>query len=93
MVCELAKALEVTIDGKIIGLYVPGAGKCFSASLGNWPKTHMEAHVHSGSDQEDWHWELPNINEGQIISFKIIETSEKGVPPQNIKPISQEEKE
>ncbi|MDR3616729.1 MAG: hypothetical protein P4L53_24445 [Candidatus Obscuribacterales bacterium] len=82
----MTKALEVTIDGKIIGVYVPGAGRVFSASLGNYSETCMEGHVHSGSDKENWYWQLPDINEGQIISLRIIETSEKGVPPQRVEP-------
>jgi hypothetical protein len=92
-VCNMTKALEVTIDGKIIGVYVPGSGRCFSAILGNIPRKYMRAQVLSSSDQDNWYWQLPDINEGQTISFRMIETSEKGVPPQRVVPMSEEAEE
>ena len=56
----MVKALEVSIDGKLVGNYVPPAGKTFSAVLANVPKTYMRAQVFSGGpDSETWQWQLP----------------------------------
>jgi hypothetical protein len=41
------KALEVLINGKLIGLYVPPEGECFGVMLGNVPRTYMRAQVTS----------------------------------------------
>jgi len=77
----MPKALEVTIDGKKVGTYVPPTGKSFAAYLANIPKKYMRAHIVSGSDTENWYWQLPDMKEGQTISFRLIETNETGVPP------------
>ncbi|MDR3616730.1 MAG: hypothetical protein P4L53_24450 [Candidatus Obscuribacterales bacterium] len=89
----MTKALEVTIDGKIIGVFVPGAGRAFEVFLGNIPKTYMRVQVISGSDKENWFWQLPDIYEDQVISFRMIETNEKGLPPPRVQLLTQEEKE
>ena len=90
----MPNALEVSIDGKVVGIYVPPAGKCFSAMLANIPKTYMRAQVISGSDNEDWYWQLPDIEEGQIISFRMIHaTQDEGVPPERVVPRNRDEYE
>ena len=82
----MVKALEVSIDGKLVGNYVPPAGKTFSAMLANVPKTYMRAQVFSGGpDSETWQWQLPDIEEGQVLAFRMIEAPEdSGVPPHRI---------
>src|SRR3972149_4996358 len=79
------KALEVCIDGQVVGLYVPPAGKTFAAMLGNIPRTYMRAHVTSGTDEESWKWQLPDVKEGQVISFRGISRSlsSRGAPPRS----------
>jgi hypothetical protein len=81
----VVKALEVSIKGKIVGIYVPAKGHTFCAMIANVPKSYMRAQVISGSDSENWYWQLPDIKEGQVISFKMIEaTADDGVPPQRV---------
>jgi hypothetical protein len=82
------KALEVSINGKVVGLYVPPKGECFSVMLGNIPRTHMRAQVHSGDKREDWYWQLPDIQEQEAISFRLVDAvGRKGVPPQRRVPV------
>ena len=81
------KALEVSIDGKVIGVYVPPEGEVFAAWVGNIPRTYMRAHVMSGTETESWQWQLPDLQEGQVISFRLLEAEPgTGVPPQYVEP-------
>jgi hypothetical protein len=80
-------AVEVSIDGERIGVYVPPAGGHFSAMVGNIPRTYMRAHIMSGNDSEDWQWQLPDVQPGQTISFRLVEAAPSaGVPPQFVRP-------
>ncbi len=47
-------ALEVLINGKRVGVYVPPEGCTFAAMVGNIPRTYMRAHIMTGSDSENW---------------------------------------
>jgi hypothetical protein len=86
------KALEVSIDGRVIGIFVPPAGKPFVAGVGNIPGSYMRAHIMSGSETESWQWQLPDVDEGQPISFRMIEAEPgAGVPPQFIRQRDPEE--
>jgi hypothetical protein len=77
------KALEVSIDGVLIGVYVPPGGACFTAAVGNIQHEYMRAHITTGTDEEHWQWQLPDIQAGQTISFRMIEApGGSGVPPQ-----------
>jgi hypothetical protein len=79
------KALEVSIEGKVIGVYVPPDGEVFAATVGNIPRTYMRAHVMSFTLTESWQWQLPDLEEGQVISFRMIEAEPgTGVPPQYV---------
>jgi hypothetical protein len=64
------KALEVSIDGKVIGVFVTPEGEAFSAMIANIPKTCMRAQVLASSDAERWQWQLPDVQEGEVISFE-----------------------
>lgn len=79
-------ALEVTVDGLTVGVYVPPPGGTFAAMLGNVPRTHMRANVTSGNDVEVWSWQLPDIQPGQSISFRLVVPQGLGVPPQSVQP-------
>ncbi len=77
------KALEVLVNGEVVGLYVPPEGECFGVMLGNVPQTYMRAQVSSGNKTESWYWQLPDIKEGETISFRLVEAAgREGVPPQ-----------
>jgi hypothetical protein len=77
------KALEVLVNGEVVGLYVPPEGECFGVMLGNVPRTYMRAQVSAGNKTETWYWQLPDIKEGETVSFRLVEAAGKeGVPPQ-----------
>jgi len=80
-------ALEVLINRKRVGVYVPPVGCTFAAMLGNIPRTYMRAHIMTGNDVENWQWQLPDIQPGQLISFRLVEAPVgSGVPPQFVRP-------
>jgi hypothetical protein len=80
------KGLEVSIDGRVIGTYVPPKGGTFAAMVGNIPLRYMRAHIVSGTETESWQWQLPDIQQGQTISFRMIEAKTgSGVPPQVVR--------
>jgi hypothetical protein len=80
-------ALEVSIDGKRIGIFVPPDGACFAAMVGNVPRRYMRAHIMTGNDAESWQWQLPNIRPGHRISFRLVKAPVgSGVLPQFIRP-------
>lgn len=86
------KALEVSIDGKVIGIFVPPARNTFAAMVGNIPRSHMRAHIMSGNDKESWQWQLPDVSEGQTISFRMIEAKAgSGIPPHYVRQRSPKE--
>jgi hypothetical protein len=79
-------ALEVLINGKRVGVYVPPEGCSFAAMVGNIPRTYMRAHIMTGNDSESWQWQLPDIKPGQLISFRLVEAPVgSGVPPQFVR--------
>jgi hypothetical protein len=45
-------ALEVLINGRRVGVYVPPEGSTFAAMVGNAPRTYMRAHIMTGNDLE-----------------------------------------
>jgi hypothetical protein len=76
------KALEVSINGKVVGLYVLPEGQTFGAMVANVPRTHMRAQIMTATETEDWHWQLPDVKEGQVIGFRMVKTAPgSGVPP------------
>ena len=79
-------ALEVSVDGKRIGVYVPPEGSTFAAMVGNIPRRYMRVHIMTGNDAESWQWQLPNIRPGYRISFRLIKAPVgSGVPPQFVR--------
>ncbi len=54
----------------------------------------MRVQICSGSDTENWHWQLPDISEGQVISFKMVDAPENsGIPPGRVLPRDPEKNE
>ena len=79
-------ALEVFINRKRIGVYVPPEGATFAAMVGKIPRKYMRAHIMTGNDTERWQWQLPDIRPGQRISFRLVKAPVgSGVPPQFIR--------
>src|SRR5262245_50392897 len=80
------ECLEVSINGKRIGVYVPPEGSTFAAMVGNIPRKYMRAHIMTENDVERWQWQLPNIKLGQRISFRLVRAPVgSGVPPQFVR--------
>jgi hypothetical protein len=80
-------ALEVLIDGKRVGIYVPPEDASFAAMVGNIPRRYMRAHIMASNDAESWQWQLPDIKPGQIISFRQVKAPlGSGVPRQFVRP-------
>ena len=80
-------AVEVLINRKRVGVYVPPEGCTFAAMVGNIPRRYMRAHIMAGNDAESWQWQLPDIQPGQLISFRLVKAAVgSGVPPQFVRP-------
>jgi hypothetical protein len=52
----------------------------------------MRAQIMSASDTESWHWQLPDVKEGETISFRMVEAAPgTGVPPESVQQRDPEE--
>jgi hypothetical protein len=79
-------ALEVSIDGTLVGVYIPPEGGTLAAMVGNIPRRYMRAQVMSSNDAEVWSWQLPDIQPGQTIAFRLVASPVgSGVPPQFVR--------
>jgi hypothetical protein len=53
--------------------------------VANIPRTYMRAQILASNDAERWQWQLPDVEEGQAISFRMIEAErENGAPPDRV---------
>ena len=85
------KSIEVSVDGKVIGVFVPPEGESFAAMIGNIPRSYMRAQIMTGTELERWQWQLPDIQEGQVISFRMLSAQlGSGVPPHYVTKIDTE---
>jgi hypothetical protein len=67
-------------------------GASFAAMVGNIPRAYMRAQIMSASDTESWHWQLPDVKEGETISFRMVEAAPgTGVPPESVQQRDPEE--
>ena len=88
------KALEVLLDGKVLGTFVPPKGGWFFASVGNIPRTYMRANIRAGTPKERWQWQLPDIQEGQLVAFRMVEAKPgTGVTPHRVRKVDRAESE
>ncbi|MFL6624675.1 MAG: hypothetical protein ACJ8NR_18950 [Sulfurifustis sp.] len=79
------KALEVLLNDKSIGLYIAPEGASISAMVANVPMNYMRAQLLTGNDKENWQWQLPDVKEGDLIAFRLVDASGRtGVPPDRI---------
>jgi hypothetical protein len=79
------KALEVSIEGRVIGVFIPPDDEPFSAMIANVPTTYIRAQILASNDAERWQWQLPDVQEGETISFRMVEAErERGVPPHRV---------
>ena len=53
--------------------------------IANVPRSYMRAQIMSNTDTERWQWQLPDVAEGEVISFRMIEANpESGVLPHRV---------
>ena len=88
------KVLEVKLGRRIVGLFVPPVGGSFSAMLANVPQTYMRAFVTAGDGRETWRWQLPDIKEGERLSFRMIDapSGTTGVKPHEVQIVPPKER-
>jgi hypothetical protein len=88
------KALEVLLDGKVLGIFVPPKGGSFVASVGNIPGKYMRANIRAGTLKERWQWQLPDIQEGQVIAFRMVQAEPgTGMTPHRVRHVDRAESE
>lgn len=75
------KALKVTIDGHLIGMFGAPDERPWIAMMANLPRTYMRAHIMTETSTESWQWQLPNIQEGECIEFRIVDAAPSDIPP------------
>lgn len=79
------KALEVLLNDKSIGLYIAPEGASISAMVANVPMNYMRAQLLTGNDKENWQWQLPDVKEGDLIAFRLVDANGRtGVPPHRV---------
>jgi hypothetical protein len=78
----IMRALQVSIDGRIFGVFCVPDEAPLLAMCGNIPRTYMRAHIMTGTDTESWQWQMPDVQEGECIEFLITEAEpESSCPP------------
>ncbi|WP_137010776.1 hypothetical protein [Ectopseudomonas oleovorans] len=81
----MKRAIEVLLDGKRVMLLQAPDGGPASVQLANVQENYMRAWAHASSDEEVWRWQLPNIQDGQAISFRVIQAEADDIsPPQEV---------
>ncbi|MES2820974.1 MAG: hypothetical protein V4812_18520 [Pseudomonadota bacterium] len=81
----MKRAIEVLVDGQRVKLLQAPDGGPASVQLANVPRDHMRAWAHASSDDEAWQWQLPDIQDGQTISFRVIQAEQHEItPPQEV---------
>ena len=88
------KALEVIVDGKVLGTFAPPKGGWFVATVGNIPRKYMRADIRAGARKERWQWQLPDIQPGQTIAFRMVDAAAgTGIAPQRVRRVDRAEAE
>jgi hypothetical protein len=83
----MVKAIEVALDGEVIGTCVPPPGGCFVVHVGNIPRSHMRVHVMSSTETETWSWQLADVKERQTLSLRMVDARPgSGLTPGRITP-------
>lgn len=81
----MKRAIEVLVDGQRVRLLQAPDGGPASVQLANVPGDHMRVWAHASSDDETWQWQLPDIQDGQTISFRVIQAEQHEITsPQEV---------
>jgi hypothetical protein len=78
---EKMKAIQVSLDGQLIGMFASPDGGPFLAMIANIPRTYMRAHIMTETEIESWQWQLPDIQTGECIEFCITEANPESICP------------
>ena len=68
------RAIEVLVDGERVGVLQARNGNPVAVTVGNIPKDHMRVWAHGSDDEETWYWQMPDVYDGQTVSFRVIES-------------------
>ncbi len=74
---NMVKAVEVSLDGVPVGVFVPPAGGAFMVFVGNIPRTYMRAQVLSGTKTESWSWQLPDVKDWPSSGTRVSSGSRR----------------
>ena len=60
--------------------------------LANVPRTYMRAFASAGNERVTYRWQLPDVGEGNVVSFRMID-ADAGDDPNEIVDVSESERE
>ena len=72
----MARAIEVLVNGERVGILQARDGKPVGVTVGNVPRDHMRVWATGSDDHETWHWQMPDIPDGDEVSFRVIDALE-----------------
>ena len=74
------KALEVSINGKIVRVCLPPKDGFFGLTVANLPGSHMRGAVIATNDVVDYRWHLPHVGERDVLSVRMIPAKDGDEP-------------
>jgi hypothetical protein len=75
----MKRAIEVLIDGERVGLLQARGGNPVGVSVGNIPRDHMRVWATGSDDTETWYWQMPDVADGQMVSFRVVEIEDNEI--------------
>ncbi len=75
------RALQVSIDGRVVGICALPDQAPFLAMIGNIPRKYMRGHIMLETPTETWQWQLPNVQDGECIEFCLTDADPESVSP------------
>lgn len=75
------RALQVSIEGRVVGIYASPDQAPFWAVIGNIPRDYMRGSIMLNTPTESWQWQLPDMQEGECVEFCLTEADPESVSP------------
>lgn len=75
------RALQVSIDGRVVGVYASPDQAPFWAMIGNIPRDYMRGSIMLNTPTESWQWQLPDMQEGECVEFCLTDVDPETVSP------------
>ena len=75
----MARAIEVLVNGKRAGILQARSGSPVGVTVANIPNDHMRVWAYGSDDEETWYWQMPDIQDGETVSFRVIEANESEI--------------